>query len=304
MSGSDATRSAPPGGTAELSVEDLGLVPVTTSSLGAEHVQHVAATLAMADATAPPEVPGDGAPLPLLWQWHFFTPTTVSADLGPDGHPRLPADAPTARFPRRMWAGGRVTQLTPLVVGVEAERRSTVLRTKETSGRSGDLLVVTLEHRYRQGGADAIVEEQDLVYRTVGPPVPAPEGGEVPVAPEGGWAARRVIEAPVLFRFSAITFNSHRIHYDEPYATGVEGYPGLVVHGPMTATLLAGEARARTGREVVGFDFRATAPLFRGLPFFLVGEVDEAAGRVDSRAVRNDGQTAMTATVTLGGTAG
>jgi hydroxyacyl-ACP dehydratase HTD2-like protein with hotdog domain len=198
-----------------------------------------------------------------------------------------------------MWAGGRVRLVTPLVVGEAAERHSTVLRTRETSGRSGDLLVVTLEHRYRQRGEDAVVEEQDLVYRTAGPPVPPPEGDELVAAPDGGWSLRRVLEPPVLFRFSAVTFNSHRIHYDEPYATGVEGYPGLVVHGPLTAVLLAESARSGTGREVATFDFRATAPLFAGLPFSLVGEVDEAAGTVAARAVRNDGEVAMTAAIGL-----
>src|SRR5690606_6940047 len=153
-----------------------------------------------------------------LWHWVYFTPGTPTAGLGPDGHPRLPEGAPTARFPRRMWAGGRVSSVAPLVVGRPAERRSSVLRTKETSGRSGDLLVVTLEHRYRQGGADAVVEEQDLVYRTAGPPVPLPAGEEPVPAPAGGWSRRRVVEPPMLFRFSALTFNSHRIHYDQPYA--------------------------------------------------------------------------------------
>ncbi|MPY91645.1 MAG: acyl-CoA dehydrogenase [Acidimicrobiia bacterium] len=291
MSTSEDRRTA--GETATLTVEDLGLRPFTTSALGPEQAERLAATL---DA---PAVPGEGAPLPLLWHWAYFTPSTPTAGLGPDGHPRLPAGAPTARFPRRMWAGGRVSSLAPLVLGRPAERHSTVLRTKETSGKSGDLLVVTLEHRYRQGGADAVVEEQDLVYRAAGAPVPLPEGDGAIPAPAGGWSLRRVVEPPMLFRFSALTFNSHRIHYDAPYATEVEGYPGLVVHGPLTAVLLAESARVGTGREVASFDFRATAPLFAGLGFDLVGDLDESSGTVDARAVRNDGQTAMAATIRL-----
>lgn len=284
--------SATDAGTGALTVEDLGLASLTVCEISAEHVVRLAATLDV--AASPP----DGAPLPLLWHWAFFTPTVATAGLGPDGHPRLPAGAPTARYPRRMWAGGRVRLDAPLVVGRPAERRSTVLRTKETSGKSGDLLVVTLEHRYRQGGADAVVEEQDLVYRSAGPPVPLPEGDEVAAAPDGGWSVRRQLGPPTLFRFSALTFNTHRIHYDEPYATGEEGYPALVVHGPLTAVLLAEAARQAMGREVSSFDFRATAPIFAGLPFDLVGQPRDD-GVVDSRAVRNDGQTAMTATIGL-----
>jgi 3-methylfumaryl-CoA hydratase len=279
-------------GTASLTIEDLGLAPLTASEISAEHALRLAATL---DVATPPV---EGTPLPLLWHWAYFTPAVPTAGLGPDGHPRLPAGAPTARYPRRMWAGGRVSLVAPLVVGRPAERHSTVLRTKETSGRSGDLLVVTLEHRYRQGGADAVVEEQDLVYRAAGPPVPLPEGDEVAAAPDGGWSVRRQLAPTTLFRFSALTFNTHRIHYDEPYATGEEGYPGLVVHGPLTAVLLAEAARQAMGREVSSFDFRATAPLFAGLPFDLVGQPGEG-GAIDSRAVRNDGQTAMAATIGL-----
>jgi 3-methylfumaryl-CoA hydratase len=273
--------------TSPLSVEDLGLVASTTAELSVEHARRVAAVLDAGDDLQ------TGSPLPLLWHWAYFTPTAPTAALGIDGHPTLPADGPTAGMPRRMWAGGRVNQLEPIALGEPATRRSSVARAERKSGRSGDLLVVTLTHEIEQGGRSVVTEEQDLVYRAApAEPIPAPLGEERPPAPAGGWADTVVVEPPMLFRFSAVTFNSHRIHYDLPYATSEEGYPGLVVHGPLTALLLAESARRR-GVAGSTFHFRAVAPLFASAPFTLVGTPDAEGATLE--AVRNDGTTALTA---------
>jgi 3-methylfumaryl-CoA hydratase len=276
--------------TAELTADDIGVAAVTTTEISAEHAGKVAAVLDAADELSA------GAELPLLWHWAFFTPAAPTASLGHDGHPRLPAQGPTADLPRRMWAGGRVHLNFPLVIGTTATRRSRVAGAERKSGRSGDLLVVKATHEISQNGRVAIVEEQDLIYRTAsGSPIEAPVGSQRPEAPDGGWNDEVTLGAVTLFRFSAITFNGHRIHYDLPYATGEEGYPGLVVHGPLTAILLAESARRR-GLRGSSFSFRASSPLFADTPFTLLGQPDDDAG-VALQAVRNDGAVAMTAQV-------
>lgn len=272
---------------AELSADDVGVAPVTTSELSAEHARRVAAVLGTDDDLT------DGSPLPLLWHWAFFAPAVPTAGLGPDGHPRMSPGGPTADLPRRMWAGGRVRAHEALLVGTPATRRSRVAQAERKSGRSGDLLVVTVEHQIEQVDRVVITEEQDLVYRSAsGAPVDAPTGDQQPDVPAGGWSDRVTMDPVTLFRFSAITFNSHRIHYDLPYATAEEGYPALVVHGPLTAMLLAGSSRRRD-RPGASFEFRASAPVFAGIPFSLVGQPDDEW--IELRAVRNDGAVAMTA---------
>ena len=280
----------------ELRAEDIGAAAISTSTIPAEQARRVAAVL---------DGPGDltdGDTLPLLWHWAFFTPAVPTGGLGSDGHPALSADGPTAGLPRRMWAGGRITSEGGLVIGRPATRYSEVVSAVPKSGRSGRLLVVTARHRIEQDSRVVISEEQDLVYRThptepaegmeAAGPEAAPAGDHRPPAPDGGWADPYVAGPVTLFRYSAVTFNSHRIHYDQPYARAQEGYPGLVVHGPLTATLLAESAmrRGATGRS---FEFRASAPLFAGIAFTLVGRPAEAGTELS--AVRNDGAVAMTA---------
>lgn len=274
-----------------LTTEDVGVAAVTSTELSVEHGRRLAAVLDEGIDIK------DGTELPLLWHWVYFAPPVATSDLGHDGHPRMAPGGPTADLPRRMWAGGNVRQHAPLVFGRPATRRSRVAKADRKSGKSGDLLVVTVEHEIEQDGRVAIVEAQNLVYLAASSAqVPAPvPSGEVPAAPDGGWADVVTMDPVRLFRFSALTFNSHRIHYDLPYATGEEGYPGLVVHGPLTAILLSGSARQRLGVGA-GFEFRATAPLFAGAPFTLVGTPGE--GSVALEAVRVDGTTSMTATFT------
>jgi 3-methylfumaryl-CoA hydratase len=275
--------------TLHLTADDIGVAATTTSELSVEHARRVTAVL---DADDDLYV---GSPVPLLWHWMFFTPAVPTARLGQDGHPGLPGDGPTAGLPRRVWAGGRVQLREPLVLGTPSIRRSRVVSAERKSGRSGDLLIVTAAHELEQGGRVVLTEEQDLIYRAASTvPTAAPVGDEVPDTPAGGWRDRVTIGPAMLFRYSAVTFNSHRIHYDVGYATNEEGYPDVVVHGPLTATMLAESARRR-GRVGSSFSFRASAPLFAGLPFSLVGEVDGDGFAL--QAVRNDGAVSMTATL-------
>jgi hydroxyacyl-ACP dehydratase HTD2-like protein with hotdog domain len=277
--------------TAALNPGDIGLTEETTSSLSAEHTARISATI---DSTA---TFAAGETLPLLWHWAHFTPITPTADLGPDGHSRLPS-GPAKRYPRRMWASGAVEAPGQLIVGEPATRTSKIVDSKESEGRSGALLIIRVEHRYRQFDTDQIIEEQSLVYRTPGPAVPLPAGDHQLAAEPGQWQERYTLDTATLFRFSAITFNSHRIHYDHPYATTVEGYPALVVHGPLAALLVGESIRRRSGRELSRFEFRAGAPLFVDLPFTIVGTDNHAW---DAQVIRNDGVEAMKVAATLNG---
>lgn len=277
-----------------LRLEDLGLTEVTESSMSVEHSTRIAA------AIDDPHTFGQGEALPLLWHWAHFTPLTPTTELGTDGHPVIP-EGPIRRFARRMWASGSVAvrEGGTLVAGQPAVRRSSVVGTKESEGRSGSLLIVTLEHRYLQFGADQIVEEQTLVYRMPGPGLPLPEGDWQGSAEEGQWTERLVPGPVTLFRFSAITFNSHRIHYDRTYATLEEGYPALVVHGPYTALMISQSIRHHFGRELRSFDFRASAPLFVDQPLTIVGT--SSGERPSVQVIRNDGAEAVVASAELGG---
>ncbi|ALM83433.1 MaoC family dehydratase N-terminal domain-containing protein [Bordetella sp. N] len=222
-------------------------------------------------------VPGAGDPLPPLWQWAFFIQTAPMDGLGEDGHPARGGFLPPAADRNRMWAGGRVDFRVPLRVGIPAERRSTITDVKEKTGRTGSLLFVTVRHEYWQEGALAISEEQDIVYRQPSPP--KLEGTEP--APQAAW--RRTIDPnPVLlFRYSAVTFNGHRIHYDHPYVTDKEGYPGLVVHGPMIATLMvAAFQQANPGKRLEHLSYRGLRPLIAPATFDVAGRVT-APGQAD-----------------------
>ena len=271
----------------ELSADDIGVATEATSEVSLEHATRVSAVFDAGDDLR------SGSPLPFLWHWAFFTPAVPTCALGHDGHPTLPANGPTAGLPRRMWAGGRVHAHAPIVIGDPATRRSRVERANRKAGRSGELLVVTAVHEIEQDDRLVLTEEQDLVYLARSEaPTAEPTGDERPPAPTGGWADEVRVDPATLFRFSAVTFNSHRIHYDLPYAMTEEGYPALVVHGPLTALLLAESARRR-GRAGSTFSFRASAPLFATSPFTLVGIPDDDG--VALQAVRNDGAVSMTA---------
>jgi 3-methylfumaryl-CoA hydratase len=218
---------------------------------------------------APSLQPGD--PLPPLWHWLYFPIIVPQSELGRDGHPKLGGFLPPVALPRRMWAGGRLGFERALRIGEAATRRSMIKDVQLKEGRSGPLCFVTVRHEVFAGDDFCFWEEHDIVYREdPRPDVPAPMPLE---APSGEDWARRIEPGPVmLFRYSALTFNGHRIHYDRQYCTEVEGYPGLVFHGPLTATLLFDLALERNpGCWVSGFEFRAVSPLFDLEPFTLAG---------------------------------
>jgi len=221
--------------------------------------------------------PLTGAALPPLWHWLYFWELTPRARLGPDGHAAAGEFLPPLGQVRRMWAGSRVAFHRPLVIGEPARRRTTIADITAKQGRSGALTFVTLRHEITGKDGPAIAEEQDLVYRD---PAAGPAKAGAP-APDGGDRIERWTADPVLlFRYSALTFNAHRIHYDAPYANGMEGYRGLVVHGPLLATLMAGAAqRHRAGATLASFRFRALGPVFAEEAFSV--HVEDRGGTAD-----------------------
>ncbi len=261
---------------------DAGFVELAHDPVRLEHAARLAACLDVDPAVL------DHGLLPALWHWILFHSDVPTADLGVDGHPRRRAEMDA--FPQRMWVGGRVHVTRPLRIGVDAERVSRIARADVKDGSAGRFWLVTVAHTIEQEGAASIEEEQDLVFRTAGSL--APLGPDTDDVPDGEWVEERVADPKLLFRFSAVTANAHRIHYDHPYATEVEGYPDLVVHGPLTAILLAELARTRRGRAAGEISYRARAPHFANRRFWLVGSpADEGAVL---RAVRADGETSMT----------
>ncbi len=242
---------------------------------------------ALLDRDDPPPREGDAAP-PLA-HWLFFVPQYRESDAGPDGHAMKGGFLPPVPLPRRMWAGSRLEFRRPLAVGAYVERTSTIRDVAVKQGRSGPLVFVTVRHEVSDAGGLVLSDEHDIVYRGEGAlaaaAVPAPQGE----------AWRRDIEPdPVLlFRYSAVTFNSHRIHYDQPYATGVEGYPGLVVHGPLIATLLVDLLRRNRPRaRLERYAFRALRPLYGTAPFATCG-LPDGSGRT-ARLWTQDAEGAIT----------
>jgi 3-methylfumaryl-CoA hydratase len=252
----------------------------------------VAALSATLDRDDPEPRPGDE--LPPLWHWLYFTPLARQGDIGADGHPRRGGFLPQVPLPRRMWAGGRLVFHRPLCVGEAITRDSRITDVRAKTGRSGALLFVDVRHEIANSHGLAITEEHDIVYRD--PPAPGAAAPDPRRAPDDAAFAREIVPDPVLlFRYSALTFNGHRIHYDRSYVTEVEGYPGLVVHGPLIATLLLDLLRRELPRmRVQRFEFRAVRPLFDIHRFVVCGRAD------DERTVRlwardHDGFLAMEA---------
>jgi 3-methylfumaryl-CoA hydratase len=231
-----------------------------------------------------------GGGLPLMWHWLYLLDRPLQRDLGEDGHPvRNAVLTPPGPGRRRMWAGGSVRSLGPLRVGEPATRRTQVLDRVEKEGRSGRLSLVTLGHTILQRGEAVVEERHDVLYRdatAVRLPAgdEAREDGRLDAGP-GEWAVP--VSPVLLFRFSALTYNAHRIHFDRDYAREQEGYPGLVVHGPLQALVMAELARSRGVGTRPGqrFDYRLVAPLFEGQG--LVAEADEHDGSA-TMTVRDD----------------
>jgi 3-methylfumaryl-CoA hydratase len=232
----------------------------------------VAALSATLDRDDPAPMPG--TELPSLWHWLYFTPLTRHRELGEDGHAKRGGFLPPVPLPRRMWAGGRLEFMQPLRVGETVTRTSTIKDVAIKPGRSGSLVFVCVKHDFSNAQGLALREEHDIVYRDAplpGAPVPAPTP-----APRDEQFSREIVPDPVLlFRYSALTFNGHRIHYDRSYVTGVEGYPGLIVHGPLIATLLVDLLRRHLPEaQVKRFQFKAVRPTFDIHPFTVCGKVE------------------------------
>lgn len=216
--------------------------------------------------------PEPGMSLPPLWHWVYLLDRAPQADLGPDGHPvRGTLPAPPGPGRRRMWAGGRVRISGALCCGIPATKRTTVLSVTEKDGRSGHLTFVTVGVRVLQDGVVVVDEEQDIVYRDAVPAAGARAEPKAPppIVPVGAGEREIEVTPALLFRFSALTYNAHRIHYDRDYCRDVEGYPGLLTHGPLQALAMAEAARAADGAGSTGgptsnvsFEYRLVAPLF------------------------------------------
>lgn len=252
-------------------------------------------------ATLDRAVPAD-ATVPQGFHWCLCTPDAATAQLGPDGHPRRDdrpdSFLPPVPLPRRMWASSAVEFRSPLRVGEAVTRSSRILSVTEKSGNSGTLVFVDVEHETHGAAGIAVREVQSLVYRAPAAPgtPPAPPALGADRFDPAGWDQHRMIEpgAPLLFRFSALTFNSHRIHYDAPYATGVEGYRGLVVHGPLTATLLLDLAQRALGDNALrSFAFRGLSPAVADEPLHLV--MRGAGAEIELGAFAADGRHVMSA---------
>ncbi len=230
-------------------------------------VSRLAATLGRDD---PPPRPGDH--LPPCWHWLYFLEATPRADLSSDGHAKRGGFLPPVTMPRRMWAGGRIAFPRPLHVGEAVRRESEILSITPKQGRGGPLVFVTVRHVVSGEDGPAVDEEHDIVYR--GADAGETRPGEQPPG-DSLWRREITPDIAMLFRFSALIFNAHRIHYDRGYATGTEGYPGLVVHGPLIAMLLLDLLRDEApGRDLARFDYQALAPLFDTAPFTLAGTPD------------------------------
>jgi 3-methylfumaryl-CoA hydratase len=219
-----------------------------------------------------------GDAMPLLHHWLYFWDVKPPAGLGDDGHPAKGGFLPPVKLPRRMWAGGRLNFVKPLLLGSKVIRTSTITAVSEKTGRSGTLVFVTVRHELDAGEGVAISEEQDLVYReSAAGMTPAPVSSSAPATP---WLEQVNPDPVLLFRYSALTMNGHRIHYDRPYAMDEESYPALVVHGPLQATLLMQLAARNLDVPITGFDFRGQQPAFDGAPLYVCGEPTADGGNL------------------------
>ena len=261
----------------------IGRTSTSTAQLHAEQANLMAVTL---DRT-PGFQPGDV--LPPGWHWLYFPDLVKASDLGADGHPRLGLFLPPLPLPHRMWAGGSLEFRAPLRLGATVERTSVIRAITPKQGRSGALYFVDVEHTLRTAMVVHLAEEQTLVYRALAPEsVPRPQA-----APTGAdYAQAYTLDRIALFRYSALTFNGHRIHYDVDYCRTVEGYPDVVVHGPLIATLLL-DLYARQGRPLTRFRYRATRPLFLPHAFTVSGKT--APGGASLWASNHEGALAMEA---------
>ena len=262
-----------------------------TSSLDAvspRHTRLLAATLGLQPGGFNP-----GTRLPPLWHWIFFLEGLPPPELGPDGHPARGGFLPPVELPHRMWAGGSLEFFSDLKLGFEVEKRSRIIDIEHKQGRSGELVFVKVLHEIRHEGALALSEVHDIVYKEasnrVAPAQPGPPAAKSsrPFRPD----------STLLFRYSALTFNGHRIHYDLDYCREVEGYSNLVVHGPLLATMLAGFAEEIGGRPLRTFRYRGVRPSLLGSTLSV--NAGEGSGPLELWIGLPDGTVSMRATATF-----
>ena len=239
-----------------------------------------------------------GTEVPPCWHWLYFLPLHRQSEIGPDGHAKRGGFLPPVPLPRRMWAGSRIEFLAPVRAGQAISRSSRIADVRMKDGRTGPLVFVNVHHEIRAEGQLAIHEEHDIVYRDMpAPGETAPAG--VPAPTNAQWTREIRPDDVLLFRYSALTFNGHRIHYDRRYVTEVEGYPGLIVHGPLIATLLLDLLRRQLpGAQVRHFSFKAMKPIFDIAPFHVCGRLD-GDKTVKLWAVTPEGHIAMDASAEL-----
>lgn len=250
----------------------------------------------------------EGDALPLAWQWIYLHTIIRQSELGPDGHPRRGGFLPPVPLPRRMIAGGNMRLIDPVRIGDRLTRESEIADVAIKQGRTGPLVFTTVRHAIASERGPALEEEQTIVYRDAPPAGAPPLSGDqaakrtAPGAEAGDapWWRTITPDPVLLFRFSALTFNGHRIHYDYPYATETESYPGLIFHGPLTAVLLLDLCREfAPERTVTRFDYRAVAPLFETESFTILGRPAEDGASVKLQALTPDGGPAMIAEATF-----
>jgi 3-methylfumaryl-CoA hydratase len=239
--------------------------------------------------------PKTGDAIPAGWHWLYFLEARAASELGPDGHPRVGGFLPQTGLPRRMWAGGRIEFRRALRIGDPVRRDSEILSIEPKEGRSGKLVFVTVRHTVSAAGEIAVVEEHDIVYREAakaGDPPPSAK----PAPREAAWRRELVADPVMLFRFSALTFIGHRIHYDVDYCRQEEGYPGLVVHGPLQTLLILDLCRRHESRPVKRLDYRALHPVFHFERLTVNGNPSAEAARSELWTANAAGNVAMQAT--------
>lgn len=233
--------------------------------------------------------PKNGDPLPPLWHWLYFLDAAPQSKIGADGHAERGDFLPPVPLPRRMWAGSRFSfDGEPVRVGDPIGRKSEIKSVEPKSGSTGSMVFVTVKHTISGPRGVSFVEEHDIVYREAAGPGEQPKAPK-PAPADATWAKTIMADPVLLFRFSALTFNGHRIHYDQPYVTGTEGYPGLIVHGPLLGLLQIELARRANADKIPrSFEFRALSPVFAGAAFHIHGR-RESDGAITTWAANATG---------------
>ena len=272
----------------------IGKTETRTDTITAWPVTALSATLDRNDPA-----PKIGDELPPAWHWLYFLDAKPASELGPDGHPKRGGFLPPVPLPRRMWAGGRIEFLQPLRIGDAIRRDSEIVSVEPKHGRSGSLVFVTVRHTISARNGPAVREEHDIVYRAAANPGDAPPAGK-PAPPAATWQRCLAGDPVLLFRYSALTFNGHRIHYDLDYVKQEEHYPGLIVHGPLQTTLMLDLCRRHAPRPVRKLDYRALHPVFHTERFTVNGNPAADGSSAELWTANATGCYAMAGTATFG----